>query len=182
MNTTKETQKLVIAAMLLTMAVIIQILGKSIPQISQFIVGPTVNAILLLTLYFSGLKWALLVGISTPVLAFVTGVLATPMGPFIPFIAIGNGLYILLFSLLMNRRNGETIGVIIASLAKFLFLYFSATQIINIFALGIPEPVKKSLAIAMGIPQFITALVGGFAAMFLHILLRKRLKNTRQDQ
>lgn len=177
MNVTKETQKLVVAAMLLTMAVIIQMLGKSVPQVSQFLVGPTVNAILILTLYFSGLKWALLVGITTPVLAFLTGVLATPMGPFIPFIAIGNGLYLLMFGLLKNQRNGETIGVILGSFLKFIFLYLSATQIINIFALGIPEPVKQNLAISMGIPQFLTALIGGFAAIFLHLLLQQRMKS-----
>ncbi len=177
MNVTRSTQKLVMAALLLTMAVIIQILGKNIPQISQFFVGPTVNAILILTLYFSGLKWALLVGVTTPVLAFLTGVLATPMAPFIPFIAIGNGVYILVFSLLKNKKHGETTGIILASLLKFLFLYISATQIINIFAFGIPDPVKQKLAIAMGVPQFLTAMVGGFAGIFLYVLLKKRVKN-----
>lgn len=178
MNVTKSTQKLVTAALLLTMAVLIQILGKSIPQISQFFVGPTVNAILILTLYFSGLKWALLVGASTPVLAFLSGVLAPPMGPFIPFIALGNGIYIFIFSMLKDKKNGETLGILLGSLLKFLFLYFSATQVINLFAFGIPEPVKQKLAIAMGFPQFLTAVVGGFAAVFLYILLRKRMKNS----
>ncbi len=177
MNVRTSTKKMVMAAMLLTMAVIIQILGKTIPQINQFFVGPTVNAILLLTLYFSGLNWALLIGITTPVLAFLSGVLATPMAPFIPFIGIGNGIYILMFSMLKNKKHGETLGIIVASLLKFLFLYLSATQIINIFAFGIPEPVKQKLAIAMGVPQFLTALVGGYVAVFLHSLLKKRLKN-----
>jgi len=125
MNVSKETKNMIISALLLTIAVIIQILGKNIPQINQFFVGPTVNAILLLTVYLSGVKWAVLIGVLTPVLAFLSGVLATPMAPFIPFIALGNLIYISIFALLKNRIKGEVIGVLLGSTAKFFFLYFS---------------------------------------------------------
>ena len=176
MNVSKETRNLVLSALFLTLAVIIQILGKSIPEISQFVVGPTVNAVLILTAYFAGLKWALLVGILTPVLAFVSGVLAAPMAPFIPFIAAGNLIYIVFFSLLKDWKNGEVLGIVLGALFKFAFLYFSASKLINLLSLGIPEPVKAKLVISMGIPQFITALVGGAAAILLYTLLNRRLK------
>lgn len=176
MNTKNETRNMIFSALLLTLAVLIQILGKNIPQINQFFVGPMVNAILLLTVYFAGLKWAALIGVLTPVLAFLSGVLATPMAPFIPFIAIGNFIYCSIFSLMRNRKMGEITGLVLASSLKFIFLFLSATQLINVLAIGIPEPVKAKLAVAMGIPQLITALTGGVVAIGLYKMLKARLK------
>lgn len=176
MNVKQETRNMIFSALFLTLAVLIQILGKNIPEINQFFVGPMVNAILLLTVYFAGLKWAILIGALTPVLAFFAGVLATPMAPFIPFIAIGNLLYSLIFALLKDVKFGEASGVLLASFVKFLFLFVSATKLINIIALGIPEPVKAKLAVAMGVPQLITALAGGFIAIALYKMLKSRLK------
>src|SRR5690554_7433658 len=119
MNIKNETRNMIFSALFLTLAVLIQILGKNIPQINQFFVGPMVNAILLLTVYFAGLKWAALIGVLTPVLAFLSGVLATPMAPFIPFIAIGNFIYCSIFSLMRNRKMGEITGLVLASSLKF---------------------------------------------------------------
>lgn len=175
MNVSKETHHMIIAALLLTLAVMIQILGKNIPQINQLFVGPIVNSILLLAVYFSGVKWAMIIGALTPLLAFFTGVLAAPMAPFIPFIAIGNFLYVLIFSFFKNRRNGEPIGVLAGSLIKFLFLFFSATKLIDLIAVGIPQPVKDKLAVSMGLPQFVTALAGGAVAMALFKMLKQRI-------
>ncbi|MFH5835317.1 ECF transporter S component [Proteiniclasticum sp. C24MP] len=179
MNTSKETNNMIISALLLTLVVIIQILGKNIPQINQFFVGPMVNAMLLLTVYFSGVKWAILVGLLTPVLAFFTNVLAPPMAPFIPFIAAGNLLYVMVFSLFRNRKNLDIIGVLSAGITKFLFLYISATELIRLFALGIPEPVREKLAITMGLPQLITALAGGGIAITLFNMLKRRIPSLR---
>jgi len=177
MNISKETHHMIIAALLLTLGVMIQILGKNIPQVNQLFVGPIVNAILILAVYFSGVKWAMLIGALTPLLAFFTGVLATPMAPFIPFIAIGNFLYVLIFSFFKNRKNGDSIGVLAGSLLKFLFLFFSATKLIDLIAIGIPQPIKEKLAVSMGLPQFIAALVGGAIAIALYKMLKLRISN-----
>lgn len=178
MNTKNETRKMIFSALFLTLAVLIQILGKNIPQINQFFVGPMVNALLLLTVYFAGLKWAILIGILTPVLAFFAGVLAAPMAPFIPFIAVGNLLYSSVFSLLKDHRLGEFTAIGLASFLKFLFLFLSATQLIDVIALGIPEPVKTKLAVTMGFPQLLTALAGGFVAVAFYKMLKVRLHTT----
>ncbi|WP_312654348.1 ECF transporter S component [Proteiniclasticum sp.] len=177
MNISKETQNMITAALLLTLAVMIQILGKSIPQINQLFVGPIVNAVLLLAVYFSSVRWAMLIGVLTPLLAFFTGVLASPMAPFIPFIALGNFLYVLIFSFFRKQRFGESIGVLTASLVKFLFLYFSATILIDLIAIGIPQPVKEKLAVSMGLPQFITAVLGGAIAIALYKMLKRRISS-----
>ena len=174
MNVQEETKHLVISAFLLAIAVIIQFLGKSIPQISQFLVGPTVNAILLLTVYFAGHKYGILVGGLTPLLAFATAVIAPAMWPFVPFIAIGNIIYVIIFALLKKIKNGNILGVVVGSIAKFLFLSYSATKLINWIAPNMSADVKAKLAVAMGTPQLITALAGGAAAIILYQLLKKR--------
>ena len=176
MNIKKETRNMIFSALFLTLVVLIQILGKNIPQINQFFVGPMVNAILLLTVYFAGLKWAILIGVLTPVLAFFSGVLAVPMAPFIPFIAAGNLLYSSIFALMKDRKSGEFIGFMLASVLKFIFLFVSATRLIDLFAIGIPEPVKAKLAVAMGVPQLLTAMAGGFIAVALYKMLKIRLR------
>jgi len=179
MNISKETNNMIISALLLTLVVIIQILGKNIPQINQFFVGPLVNAILLLTVYFAGVKWAIFVGLLTPVLAFLTNVLAPPLAPFIPFIAAGNLLYVIIFSAIKNNKNLDVVGVLIASFVKFIFLYLSVTQLINLFSLGIEEPLREKLAITMGIPQLVTALAGGGIALVLFRMLKRRIPSLR---
>lgn len=176
MNVQKETRNLVLSALFLAIAVIIQLLGKSIPQISQFLVGPVVNAVIILTTYFAGHKYGILVGALTPLLAYATNVLAPAMFPFVPFIALGNIIYVITFSVFRSLKNKEVIGVMVGSVLKYLFLFYSATKLIDIIAPGMKEPVKAKLAIAMGTPQLVTALIGGGAAIILYQLLKKRVK------
>jgi len=176
MNVQKETRNLVLSALFLAIAVIIQLLGKSIPQISQFLVGPVVNAVIILTTYFAGHKYGILVGALTPLLAYATNVLAPAMLPFVPFIALGNIIYVITFSILKKMKNGEVIGVVVGSVLKYLFLFVCATKLIDIIAPGMKDAVKAKLAISMGIPQLITALIGGAAAILLYQLLKKRIK------
>jgi len=176
MNVQKETRNLVLSALFLAIAVIIQLLGKSIPQISQFLVGPVVNAVIILTTYFAGHKYGILVGALTPLLAYATNVLAPAMLPFVPFIALGNIIYVITFSILKKLKNGEVIGVVVGSVLKFLFLFICATKLIDIIAPGMKDAVKAKLAVSMGIPQLITALIGGAAAILLYQLLKKRIR------
>jgi len=176
MNVQKETRNLVLSALFLAIAVIIQLLGKSIPQISQFLVGPVVNGVIILTTYFAGHKYGILVGALTPLLAYATNVLAPAMLPFVPFIALGNIIYVITFSILKKLKNGEVIGVVVGSVLKFLFLFICATKLIDIIAPGMKDAVKAKLAVSMGIPQLITALIGGAAAILLYQLLKKRIR------
>ena len=176
MNVQKETRNLVLSALFLAIAVIIQLLGKSIPQVSQFLVGPVVNAVIILTTYFAGHKYGILVGALTPLLAYATNVLAPAMLPFVPFIAIGNIIYVISFSILKKLKNGEVIGVLVGSFLKYLFLFISATKLIDIIAPGMKDAVKAKLAIAMGVPQLVTAIIGGSLAIILYQLLKKRVK------
>ncbi len=172
-----KTKKLVQASVLLAIAIIFQIIGRTIPEINQFIVGPIVNMVLILTAYICGRWFGVGVGVLTPVLAYLVGQLAAPLAPFIPFIMVGNAIYVLIFSIFMEKGQIQRIiGVIIGSVVKFLFLSFSAKKLIYVFGLEFPTKVANALAASMSTPQLITALVGGaFALIGINILSKRRI-------
>ncbi|HSP47767.1 MAG TPA: ECF transporter S component, partial [Clostridiaceae bacterium] len=70
--------------------------------------------------------------------------------------------------------RGQVAGIIAGSFLKYIFLYFSATRLITLFAIDIPPAVVSRLAVAMGSIQFITALFGGVAALAAIRILRRR--------
>jgi len=166
-----KLNKLIKSALFLAIAIVFQTLGKSFPQLSQFVTGSVVNAILLLTACVCGTWWAIGVGALTPILAALTGQLAAPLVPFVPFIIIGNALIILVFAIFLNYKSyGKYLAIIPAALVKFAFLYLSVTYIVQLFNIKIP----KKAAVAMGIPQLITGLIGGVLACLIIEALRKR--------
>ena len=167
--------KLIKASLFLALAIVFQVIGKTAPQISQFFVGPAVNAILILTAVICGGAYAMLVGSLTPMLAWFTGQLPSALGPFIPFIIIGNMLFVLSFVIVSNRgKYGKYLGIIIGAFIKYIFLWISASQLTQLLSLNMPPKVVDKLVIAMGIPQLITALIGGAFALILIEILRKR--------
>lgn len=172
MNT---VQKLVRASLLLALAIAAQAVGRSFPQISQLFVGSIVNAVLIIAAISSGMQWGILVGGLTPLLAWSIGQLPAPFGPFVPFIMLGNIIFVVIFSVINKMGNKASIfGVIISSLLKFGFLSLASSKLITVFNLGVPKKVADKLVISMGTPQLITALLGGFIALVLTNLLKKR--------
>lgn len=171
-----NVEKLVRTSFLLAIAIVFQFLGRNIPQINQLFVGPIVNAILILTVYLCGIKWGVLTGILTPVLAWIIGQLAAPLAPFIPFIAVGNALYVVVFGILKEYKFGIYLGIIIGALVKFIFLFLSASKLVHVLELNIPTKITSKLVVSMGIPQFITAIIGGIIAVVLiRILLERKI-------
>jgi len=171
----KGVQKLVRGGLLLAIAVVIIFAGKNFPQVNQFLVGPGVNAVLLLTAYICGTYYGIGVGLLTPLVALLVGQLNQAFAPFVPFIMIGNAIYVLLFGLLKGKiKLGKYAGVISGSVLKFLFLYLSVSKLVTLFSLNIPKPLLKKLAAAMGFPQLITALIGGIIAIAIIEILKAR--------
>jgi hypothetical protein len=170
-----NTTKLVRASLLLAICIVFQVIGRNMPEINQFLVGPAVNCILILTAFICGKWWGVGVGVLTPWLALLVGQLKMPLAPFIPFIIIGNFLFVYIFSLLKAGniiRRG--IGVILGAFIKYAFLTLSATKLIHAFKLSFPTKVANTLAASMSTPQLITALIGGALGIIIIELLSKR--------
>ncbi|MFA6942047.1 MAG: ECF transporter S component [Clostridiaceae bacterium] len=171
----KGVQNLVRSGLLLAIAVVMIFVGKNVPAINQFLAGPGVNAVLLLTAYICGTYYGIGVGLLTPLIALLVGQLPSAFAPFVPFIMIGNAIYVLLFGLLKDRvKLGKYAGMISGSVLKFIFLYLSASQLVTLFSLNIPKKMLSKLAVMMGLPQLITALIGGIIAIAIIEILRVR--------
>ena len=59
----RNVNDLVKASLFLALAIVFQVVGKTLPGISQFFVGPAVNAILILTAVICGGVYGVLVEI-----------------------------------------------------------------------------------------------------------------------
>jgi len=171
-----KTNYLVKSGLFLAIAVIFQVIGKAlaIPQFSQLVVGTVVNAVIILAVLTCGTWWGTAIGALTPFTAWLIGQLNPAMLPFIPFIMAGNIIYALIFGLLMNKGKAyKYVGYVLGAFAKYIFLYFTASKFLHLLV-KVPEKVLKVLIASMGIPQFITALIGGALAITIAAMLEKR--------
>jgi len=137
---------------LLAVALVVQMGGFPQP-----ITGPLINTVLYLAALLVGSWGGIIIGVCTPVIAFMRGILPAPLGPMIPFIALGNGVLVIVFSLLKGKN--KIFGIIIASLAKYLILFTAVSFIVD---------VPDKIAQIMSLPQLFTALSGGVIAMLAY--------------
>ena len=138
-------------AILLAIALVFQMGG-----FPQFITGPLVNTVLYLAAIIVGWQGGILIGILTPVIAAIRGILPPPLTPIIPFIALGNAILVILFFWLESKN--KIAGIIIASSVKFLLLVSAVKLLVQ---------VPPAIARMMSFPQLITALAGGFIALLI---------------
>lgn len=157
-------------AILLALTAAIQITGKCftpfLGPMNIFIVGTLVNACLLISVEYAGIKGASMIAFAAPFTAVLTG---TPVPiPFIPFIGVGNFLLILIFYLLKRTILGIVIGAII----KFSFLFASVTLFLKITDL--PAILVGVLYFSFSWPQIVTALMGGIVYLTAKRVLKKK--------
>ncbi len=144
-------------AILLAIALVFQMGG-----FPQFITGPLINTVLYLAAMIVGWQGGMLIGIFTPVIASIRGILPPPLTPLIPFIALGNSILVILFFWLQSKN--KIAGIIIASLVKFLLLASAVKLVVQ---------VPPAIAQMMSLPQLITALAGGAIALVLARFFKK---------
>jgi hypothetical protein len=137
----------------------------------QWITGPIVNAILILVLFLSGLRFALILAFVPSLMALASGLLPAILAPVIPFIMISNIIYIYIldrfYQRIKNEKKGYWVGLFFASSFKFLFLQLSFIFISNIL---IKEPVVLKVAQMLSWSQLFSAVTGGMIAW---VILKK---------
>lgn len=140
-------------AVLLGIVTIAPLIGQ------QAITGPIVNAMLFIAVLVLGTQNAILVGLVPSLIALSFGLLPAVLAPMIPFIMMGNAILILVFGFLKKRNYW--LGVISASVLKFLFLFGTSSIVINLL---LKKEIASKVAIMMSWPQLFTALAGGVIA------------------
>lgn len=134
----------------------------------QWITGPMINAILVIVLFLLGIRSAFLVCLVPSLMALSGGLLPPVLAPVIPFIMIGNIIFILTIDLVYNtfrdNNKGFFVGVLLGAVLKFLFLFLSVNLIEKLL-------LKKELIIKvaqmMSWTQLATALTGGMIAFIV---------------
>ena len=126
---------------------------------SQWITGPMVNAILLISAVLIGPMEAVFLGLFPSTVALSAGLLPLPLAPMVPFIMIGNAILVAIFYYIYKKNIFAAIGI--SALLKFAFLHFSVVLIMSKL---LTSQLTASLAVMMSWPQLFTALIGGAVA------------------
>jgi len=144
-----NTKTLTRTALLLALAIAVQQFLKI-----QWLVGPSINAILILAVGYNGLLSGVTIGLLTPLLAFTLGIM--PLAVVVPFIMVANACLCLGYAWL--KKAQPVLGVLVGALLKFGFLALAVNFIIQ---------VPPKVATALGFTQLITALTGGLVALII---------------
>lgn len=134
----------------------------------QWITGPIINAILLITLFLLGIRSAFLVCLIPSLMAFSGGLLPPVLAPVIPFIMIGNIIYVMVTEFVYNyfkdNYKGFFVGFVSGSILKFIFLFLSVNLIGKLL---IKQELIFKVAQMMSWTQLVTALSGGMIAFVI---------------
>ncbi len=152
----------------------------------QLITGSFVNLMLLVCSTVCGIYGGLTLAIISPLLACILGI--APNWVLVPFIIIGNILYVLITGLPFNKlykKNVQpnfksvfyaVIFVVLGSSVKFTAIYCSIKYIATWTGFIQNGMASKLLSGAMGITQLFTGLIGGCISLFLMPVLKKIVK------
>ncbi|MCP2241102.1 ECF transporter S component [Thermoanaerobacterium thermosaccharolyticum] len=152
-------------AILLAITIIVQFI-----KMPQLITGSIVNAMLIISAYFVGIWSGVSIGLLTPIIAFLVGLMSFPI--LIPFIMMGNALYVILFSTVKNNIIGMMIGAVV----KFLWLAVSVKYILTWFNVNVPQKIVA----AFTLPQLITAIIGGIIGILLIFILKNYFNKAKE--
>jgi hypothetical protein len=169
-------------ALMLALLVSLQAITK---PLGQLVTGSCVNAILAISALVGGMSCGMTVALISPVLAFLLGI--APQILTVPAIMAGNCVYVLMLSLLVDKTGKapikQVVAWIVAAAAKFSTLYILVAELIcgvladTLIAAGtMKPPMVQALPVTFGLPQLITALIGGAVALIIVPVLKKALK------
>ncbi len=158
-------------ALLLAVVVAVQMVGRLLP-FNNFIVGPLVNACLVVSTAMLGIWGGLIVSVVSPFTSLINNhaPVAAALLPFAPFVAVGNFLMVLGYYLL--RKKSQIAGVVTGAVLKFAFLWCAIVVFLRIFTF--PKFAQALLKLFTW-PQLITALIGGAVAILVIEALKKNM-------
>lgn len=177
------TKQITTTALLLAICVASQFFKN----LSVFITGPIVNACLIIAVLSVGLLGAVILGIITPITAFlITGSPVMSAVPaMIPMIMLGNVVLVvtvwLFYSVILKATNEHIrliAGMIIGSVVKAIImgLTISVWLLPSYLPEAMQEKMLPMLKAQFSTVQLITALIGSVYAFIIWQVLKKVLK------
>jgi hypothetical protein len=139
----------------------------------QWITGVVVNALLIIVLFISGIRSALILSIVPSLMALSSGLLPIFLAPIIPFIMLGNIVFVSVIQKIYYSSYGILgywIGIFLGAALKAFLIFLPSMLMLKVF-------LNRSFTIKiiqlLSINQFITAIAGGLLAwIFLKWLKR----------
>ena len=176
MNYTKEQTLTKINTKTLSQFIILSSIAMFVPFFIhlQWLTGPMVNAILIITLFVVGIRSALVLCMVPSLMALSGGLIPAILAPAIPFIMLSNVILVLtvdyFYNNIKDNFKGFAAGVFIGAFIKFGFLFLS----INIVAdLLIKQELAAKISQLFSFSQFLTAVTGGVIAWVILKLLKR---------
>ena len=173
------TRTAVFIALLVTVQIVTAPLGN------QFVTGSAVNLILVLAFLICGPATGMIVGFVSPIFVSMIG-FGPAFPPIVPFIVLGNVVFIIAWFLLrkLNSKEAHDVKrnianyfiVVVAALIKFLTLYLTIVKFAMPVLLDLNAAQSAVLGLAFSYPQIITATIGGVIALTIAPRLQAALK------
>ena len=155
-------------------ALLVSLQAATLPFGSTLVTGSVVNLLLILAALFLDLPAAAAVGLLSPAVAKFLGI--GPLWSLIPFIALGNLVLISVWRAVIRRwgQGWRALGAaaLLAAPAKTAALYLGIVQFAVPTLLRLPLQQASAVSALFSLPQLVTALVGGAAAVALFPALR----------
>ena len=151
-------------ALLLALIIVFQSLRLFLPIpffVSVYIIGSLVNACFLLAAAAIGWRFALILAVIAPIVAYMQRALPLPI--LILPIAAANLAYIAGYLLFFAKNR--ILAISTAAIAKFVIIYLTVIGIVQY--LGVAGKASVMLTMMLGWPQLITGFAGG--AIFLAV-------------
>ena len=152
---------------------------------NQFVTGSIGNLIMVISFLICGKSTGLAVAVISPICAAIVGV-GPAFPPLVPFIALGNAVFILAWFLLGLLNRSEKTGMrykvsnyliaVVAAVLKFLTLYTTIVKFAIPYLLNLNEAQSVILTLSFSYPQIITAVIGGVIALSIVPRIQKALK------
>lgn len=138
----------------------------------QFLTGPIINALLILSFLYLGRSKALFLALIPSTVALSRGLLPLPLAPMVPFIMISNFIYLLTFAWLRTASQTKNfLAILLSAFIKAVFLFIISKLLMeNILA----APLASKIASMMTWPQLWTAALGGVLALLIDNGLKKK--------
>ena len=173
-----KTKFLTRTALLLAVAIAFQFFGRFIPY-NNFIVGPVVNAVLIIATAIAGFWSGTAIAIIAPLVSAFTNkaAIAPLVLGFSPFIIFGN--FILVLSFYLFRKKSRVAGIITGAVLKFGFLYAAISIFTSVVQMK--PAVATTLTNLFSWPQLITAVIGGAIALVVLMAVGKSLEYEDRD-
>ena len=163
------------SAVLIALLITTQTLTASM---SQFVTGPLVNMILVISVMVGGFSTGATVGFVSHFFAKLLGI--GPLWTLVPIVSASNVLFVLVWHLIgnrsiVNKSVSRVMALVAAAICKFGFLYIGVVQI-ALPMLGLPEGPTATISAVFSINQFFTALIGGALALAILPIIEKAVK------